>query len=257
MKNLYKGLLLILSIAGLLSINGCSTIQQEVNPTQMRSQWLNQSGSFDQKTITGILVVAASDNPTTKRLYEDITSNTFALNGIPTQPAYKFINDGTSVVLQNGGLNLPVLRQAAKQAKVSDILILTFNGIKNQTVYNPGVTWGPDPFWGGPFGPGPFGPGPFWGPDPMWGGWAIPPSITTNQYLASNAQLLLAKDNQTLWTASFTTLMDQFSAEKTIELYAQLLVQKILANGFMVPLQAPNYQIQAPVLNPGVTAVAP
>lgn len=248
MKKLYRGLLLVLSIAGFLALNGCTAVQEQVNPTQINSQWLNQSVTFDQKTITGILVVAVSSDPTTQRLYEDITSTTFTLNGIPSEPAYKYLSPGSGLLLQNGGLNLPILRQAAKNAKASDILVITFNGVKNQTVYNPGVTWGPDPFWGGPFGPGPF-----MGPGPMWGGWAIPPSVTTNQYLVSIIQLLLAKDYQTLWTASFTTLLEQFSNEKTIELYSQLLVQKLLSNGFMIPLQTPSYQIKAPVLNPGVT----
>ena len=43
MKKLYRGLLLVLSIAGFLALNGCTAVQEQVNPTQINSQWLNQS----------------------------------------------------------------------------------------------------------------------------------------------------------------------------------------------------------------------
>ncbi len=255
MKNIVRSLALSIGVSAAIVLAGCTTVEQQVNPTQMSSQWINQDVTFEQKTITGILVVADNSNPTTKRLFEDIFSQTFTLNGIPAEPSYKYLTPNQQVSLPQGGLNLPVIRQAAKKAKASDVLLVSFNGTKTKTIYNPGVTWGPDPFWGGPFGPGPWGPGPFFTPDPFWGGWAIPPSVTSNQYMTSNVQLFLTKDFQTLWTASFSTLMEQFSSEKTIQMYAQLLVQKILSNGFMIPLQEPNYQIQAPVVSPQTTPV--
>ena len=35
MKKLYRGLLLVLSIAGFLALNGCTAVQEQVNPTQI------------------------------------------------------------------------------------------------------------------------------------------------------------------------------------------------------------------------------
>ena len=100
------------------------------------------------------------------------------------------------------------------------------------------MTWGPDPFWG----PGPWG-GPF-GPDPFWGGWAIPPSITQQNIIESNTELVSVKTGAVLWTGAFSTVSDQAPITQTLQEYVGMVLQAILNNGFLIPVSMPNYQIQ-------------
>ncbi len=238
------GFLLVAALTVLLT--GCAAVQQEINPTQIKSQWLANTATFEQKTITGILVVSIGDSITTDRLLEDAVSNVLTLKGIPSQPSYLYVGNSGDFRAANGGLNMNLLRQTAKKANASDALVIQDGGVESKTVYHPGVAWGPGPLWGPPgpfFGP-PMGPGFFFGPDPMYDGWAIPPSVSTLQLRKTTTQLMLASNGMLLWAVNCTTLLDQFDPTRTAELYGDLIFNQLMKNGFMVPLSAPNYQIQ-------------
>lgn len=56
-------------------LSGCAISPQDSNPTTIDAQWVNPSATFEQKTITGILVADLSDNPTSRRIFEDVASN--------------------------------------------------------------------------------------------------------------------------------------------------------------------------------------
>lgn len=157
------------------------------NPTQLTSQWVDPAASFEQKTITGLLVAAVVENPTNRRIFEDIACNVLALHGIPSTPSYRTIPQASNLTILGGGLNYTALFSAARLAKASNVLAIHQTGTKTNVIYDPGMTWGPDPFWG----PGPWG-GPF-GPDPFWSGWAIPPSITQQNIIESNTELVSVK----------------------------------------------------------------
>lgn len=223
-------------------LSGCAISPQDSNPTTIDAQWVNPSATFEQKTITGILVADLSDNPTSRRIFEDVASNVLAFHGIPAQPSYQYLSDPQSLVSGNS-LNVSSLMKAARKIKASDILVVKSRGIKINVIYNPGMTWGPDPFWGpGPWG-GPFGPGPF-GPDPFWGGWAIPPSVTQQQIAETNAELMSAQTAEVLWTGSFSTVLGAKPANTTFQEYAELIVQALIHNGFLIPVSQPDYQIK-------------
>lgn len=212
-------------------------INQDTNPSQITGQWINPSATFEQKTITGVLVIALTNNPTDRRVFEDTVSNVFSLHGIPTQPGYLFLPDQAELLVANGGVNLKALLAAAKKAKVSDLLLVRPMGTKTNIVYNPGMTWGPGPFWGP-------GPGPFWGPDPFWGDpWAIPPSITQQDFIQGSAELMLAKNGTVLYTCSTSTLSGADSQLGTYQKYAYMLFEALVKNGFLIPTTLPNYQV--------------
>ncbi len=221
-----------------LVLTSCA-VNQEVDPSQITGQWINPSATFEQKTITGVLVVAITDNPTNRRVFEDTVSNVFSLHGIPTQPGYLYLPDLAEILVANGGINTKTLLAAAKKAKVSNLLLVKGMGSKTNLIYNPGVTWGPGPFWG----PGP-GPGPFWGPDPFWGDpWAIPPSITQQEIVLGSAELMLAKNGTVLYTCSTSTLSGADTQLGTYQKYAYMLFEALVKNGFLIPVSMPNYQV--------------
>ena len=241
-------------ICALPFISGCAALDQDINPTQIDTQWLNPSVTFDQKTITGILVVVATDNPTNRRLFEDSASDFFALHGIPAQPSYQSIPNISSLI-SNGSINLSPLLASAKKQKFSNVLLVKKRGTKTNVVYNPGMTWGPGPVWGpGPFG-GAFG-GPF-GPDPFWGGWAIPPSVTQQQIVLSNAELLLANDGNIVWTAALSTLIGSETPQVSFQGYISTVYQAIMSSGFLIPVSAPANQIVSPKFTPQTSQSLP
>lgn len=236
----------------LFMLSGCASLDQETNPTSIDAQWVNPSATFEQKTITGILVSAITDNPTTRRIFEDSACNVLALKGIPAQPSYQYLTDPQALI-SGQNLNISALQHAARQAGASDILIVKKRAVKNNIIYNPGMTWGPDPFWGpGPWG-GPFGPSPFWAD-----GWAIPPSVTQQQIAETNAELINVKNAQVLWTASLSTILGAESAAATYQGYIDLVFQSLIQNGFLVPITAPNYPVApASQFNPSTNGALP
>lgn len=229
---------LLFSGISLLALSGCAVGPENNNPTQLTSQWVYPAATFEQKTITGLLVTAVVENPTNRRIFEDIACNVLALHGIPSTPSYRAIPQASNLTILGGGLNYSALFSAAKLAKASNVLAIHQTGTKTNVIYDPGMTWGPDPFWG----PGPWG-GPF-GPDPFWGGWAIPPSITQQNIIESNTELVSVKTGAVLWTGAFSTVSDQAPITQTLQEYVGMVLQAILNNGFLIPVSMPNYQIQ-------------
>lgn len=138
----FRKLGICLATATVLILSGCASVQENTNPSAINSEWLAPDATFEQKTISGVLVVSLTDSSTNRRIFEDIVSNVFAFRGIPATPSYQFIGTPQDLVLQNGAANLPRLQAAAKKAKASDILIVRSMGVKTQQIYNPGVTWG-------------------------------------------------------------------------------------------------------------------
>ena len=239
MKNLLKVVKGSIAVAALVMLSACNTVPQNTNPTQINSQWLLNTATFEQKTITSLMVVALVDNPTNRRVLEDSLCNAFAFGGLPATPSYEFIEQAQQLLSSTNTVNMSALRVAAQKAKASDILLVRGMGQKTNLIYNPGMTWGPGPFWG-PYG-GAFG-GPF-GPDPFWGdGWAIPPSITQQQIANTNVELMLTNNGLLLWSASLSTLLDEESPQATYQKYAELVLQTLQKNGFLIPVSLPNYQ---------------
>ena len=229
----------LIACSAFVLLSGCAAVSQDNNPNQLNSQWVDSAATFEQKTITGVLVAAVTDNATNRRVFEDIACNVLAFHGIPATPSYKTIPQAVNLTNIGGGLNFAALNSAAKLARASDILAIVKGQTQTNVTYNPGMTWGPGP---GPWGPGPWG-DPFWGPDPFWGGWAIPPSITQQNITQSNAELISVKSGNVLWTATFSTADGQASLQDTYQGYAELIVQALLHNGFLIPVSMPAYQV--------------
>lgn len=144
---------LLFSGISLLALSGCAVGPENNNPTQLTSQWVDPAATFEQKTITGLLVTAVVENPTNRRIFEDIACNVLALHGIPSTPSYRAIPQASNLTILGGGLNYSALFSAAKLAKASNVLAIHQTGTKTNVIYDPGMTWGPDPFWGsGPLG---------------------------------------------------------------------------------------------------------
>ena len=78
---------LLFSGISLLALSGCAVGPENNNPTQLTSQWVDPAATFEQKTITGLLVTAVVENPTNRRIFEDIACNVLALHGIPSTPS--------------------------------------------------------------------------------------------------------------------------------------------------------------------------
>ena len=77
-RKLFAGLLF--SGISLLALSGCAVGPENNNPTQLTSQWVDPAATFEQKTITGLLVAAVVENPTNRRIFEDIACNVLALH---------------------------------------------------------------------------------------------------------------------------------------------------------------------------------
>lgn len=59
---------LLFSGISLLALSGCAVGPENNNPTQLTSQWVDPAATFEQKTITGLLVAAVVENPTNRRI---------------------------------------------------------------------------------------------------------------------------------------------------------------------------------------------
>lgn len=136
---------LLFSGISLLALSGCAVGPENNNPTQLTSQWVDPAATFEQKTITGLLVTAVVENPTNRRIFEDIACNVLALHGIPSTPSYRAIPQASNLTILGGGLNYSALFSAAKLAKASNVLAIHQTGTKTNVIYDPGMTWGPDP----------------------------------------------------------------------------------------------------------------
>lgn len=217
----------ILCIAALV-LSGCVAIDQEpYNPSSVDNEWLSPSVRLDQKIVDSVLVVSLTDNTTNRRGIEDIICNVFAFKGLPATPSYLYASQVSLLKTKSGGVNFTKIKTFAKKAKASNILIIQDFGTKVKTIYNPGVAWGPAPM------PGPH---PGFGPGPMWHEhWAIPPSVTQLQIAKSGVQLALPA-GEALWMANISTVLNETTAAKTYELYADLIFNQIIKNGFMIPL---------------------
>lgn len=230
-----------------LTLGGCAAIDQEpYNPSSVDNEWLSPSASLEQKIIDSVLVISMTDNATNRRGIEDITCNVFAFKGLPATPSYLYATQNSSLKTKSGGIDFTKVKTIAKKAKASNVLIIQDFGTKIKTIYNPGVTWGPGPM------PGPhpgFGPG--FGPGPMWHDhWAIPPSVTQLQIAKSGVQLALPA-GEALWMANISTVLNETTAAKTYELYADLIFQQIVKNGFMIPMNPAV--LQATTIVPAAT----
>ena len=106
-RKLFAGLLF--SGISLLALSGCVVGPENNNPTQLTSQWVDPAASFEQKTITGLLVAAVVENPTNRRIFEDIACNVLALHGIPSTPSYRTIPQASNLTILGGGLNYTAL----------------------------------------------------------------------------------------------------------------------------------------------------
>lgn len=60
---------LLFSGISLLALSGCAVGPENNNPTQLTSQWVDPAATFEQKTITGLLVTAVVENPTNRRIF--------------------------------------------------------------------------------------------------------------------------------------------------------------------------------------------
>ena len=220
-RKLFAGLLF--SGISLLALSGCAVGPENNNPTQLTAQWVDPAATFEQKTITGLLVAAVVENPTNRRIFEDIACDVLALHGIPSTPSYRAIPQASNLTILGGGLNYSALFSAARLAKASNVLAIHQTGTKTNVIYDPGMTWGPDPFWGG---------------------WAIPPSITQQNIIESNTELVSVKTGAVLWTGAFSTVSNQAPITQALQEYVGMVLQAILNNGFLIPVSMPNYQIQ-------------
>ena len=63
-RKLFAGLLF--SGISLLALSGCAVGPENNNPTQLTAQWVDPAATFEQKTITGLLVAAVVENPTNR-----------------------------------------------------------------------------------------------------------------------------------------------------------------------------------------------
>lgn len=61
---------LLFSGISLLALSGCAVGPENNNPTQLTAQWVDPAATFEQKTITGLLVAAVVENPTNRRIFE-------------------------------------------------------------------------------------------------------------------------------------------------------------------------------------------
>ena len=64
-RKLFAGLLF--SGISLLALSGCAVGPENNNPTQLTAQWVDPAATFEQKTITGLLVAAVVENPDLRR----------------------------------------------------------------------------------------------------------------------------------------------------------------------------------------------
>lgn len=226
-----------------LALSGCVAIDQEpYNPSSVNNEWLSPSVSLDQKIIDSALVISMTDNATNRRGIEDIICNVFAFKGLPATPSYLYATQNSSLKTKSGGINFTKINAIAKKAKASNVLIIQDFGIKTKNIYNPGVAWGPGPM---------HGPHPGFGPGPMWHDhWAIPPSVTQLQIAKSGVQLALPA-GEALWMANISTVLNETTAAKTYELYADLIFQQIVKNGFMIPMNPAA--LQATTIVPAAT----
>ncbi len=97
---------LLFSGISLLALSGCAVGPENNNPTQLTAQWVDPAATFEQKTITGLLVAAVVENPTNRRIFEDIACNVLALHGIPSTPSYRAIPQASNLTILGGGLKL-------------------------------------------------------------------------------------------------------------------------------------------------------
>jgi len=194
--------------------------------TTLNAQWVNPEYA-GRKAVRSLMVMSASRDATSRRLYEDRMVAALTAAGVKAVQSYMFI-------AEEGKVSEERLRRAISEAGVSHALVTRIINVTTQVEVSPGMVMGPGwgPGWGPAWGPG-------WGGG--WGGfhgyynsvWAtsIPPQVTTTQNVHADTRVFDAKSAAVLWSAATTTSLGYNSIPEIIDQFVQLIVTTMTKDG--------------------------
>lgn len=194
--------------------------------TTLNAQWVNPEYA-GRKVVRSVMVMSASRDATSRRLYEDRMVAALTAVGVKAVQSYMFI-------AEEGQVSEDRLRRAVSEAGVSHAMVTRIINVTTQVEVSPGMVMGPawGPGWGPAWGPG-------WGGG--WGGfhgyynsvWAtsIPPQVTTTQNVHADTRVFDAKSAAVLWSAATTTSLGYNSIPEIIDQFVQLIVTTMTKDG--------------------------
>ncbi len=120
MKTLYRlracGLLLLTLILG-----SCATTTKPIG------EW--RDSAFN-RSLDNILIVAAFERSTQRRVFEDIFVESLSLRQVSAEPSYSLMTTATAI-------SRPDIEAAIKGRRINAVLVTRLLGIKEVEVYNP------------------------------------------------------------------------------------------------------------------------
>ena len=187
-------------------------------PTVLNTQWANPQFA-GKPPLRSVLVLGITQDPSTRRIFEDQMVAQLQTRGVQAVPSYRFAPDA-------GAVEQVKLEQAVKEAGVSGVLLTRVVNVSEQVHVTPGMVMGP------PMG---YGFGGFYG---YYGGmWAtsyyMPPTVYTTQHVAADTRLFDTAGYTLLWSASTTTTPSGGSLESMLQQFSQLIVGAMAKDGLV------------------------
>jgi len=119
--NIYSRLQAICLLLLTLALGSCATTIQPIG------EW--RDSAFDRK-LDNILIVAAFERSTQRRVFEDIFIESLALRQVSAEPSYRLMTTATTISRQD-------IESAIKGQKIDAVLVTRLLGIREVEVYNP------------------------------------------------------------------------------------------------------------------------
>lgn len=188
---------LTLFIAGLMA-SGCAT-------KRIISQWSNPAYRLSTPPFERILVVAATDQTSIRRNFEDELVAELKTAGLAAFPSYQYIPE-------DGKFAEPGLKEAARKADADAVIITRLSRVEERIEIGPSY-YDPYPAFGF------YG----WYSSAWYGGFYTPPRVYRYPvYFTETTLYDIAKD-EVVWTGTIRTI-DPENVDQAIENYVQTVV---------------------------------
>jgi hypothetical protein len=180
--------------------------------TSLTNQWKNPEAAGAQ--VRKVLVVAVSDYPSIRRVFEDEFVAQLRAAGLAAEPSYRFI-------AQDGRVDAATLAKAAEEAGVQGTLVTRLVGIEQVTEFMPAPYWSAWPWIGYPG----------WYPA-MGGGMVVGPTPYQYNVVDAETSLYLQPAGKLLWSGMTRTVAPQ-DVSRDSQRFAKLIIDSLNKQGIL------------------------
>ena len=180
--------------------------------TSLTNQWKNPEAAGAQ--VRKVLVVAVSDYPSIRRVFEDEFVAQLRAAGLAAEPSYRFI-------AQDGQVDAARLAKAAEEAGVQATLVTRLVRIEQVTEFMPAPYWSAWPWIGYPG----------WYPV-MGGGMVVGPAPYQYNVVVAETSLYLQPAGKLLWSGMTRTVAPHDVGRDT-QRFAKLIIDSLNKQGIL------------------------